>query len=521
MSLSFRMLWLSLLGFASISAQEVVTEAAVNFEKRFIEAKQQALLGNREKAITAFETLAQEAPTKDVLFFELGRLHYSLEQFEAAINSLNKAYTIQPLPVYAHLLGKLYLSTGQYKAGAKLFSEMVNHSPDKPTYYLQQADFLVKAQELEAALKVYNALEKKQGVHPEISRLKHNLYLNKGDFKKAENELIQLVAAFPAVLDFKHLLAGYYEDQGNKNAAKAMYETILQLAPDDVKAQLAISQTASRPNSPTTELLSLFSKAEVPIDLKIGKLLPLVQAVAQTKNTQKADEGLLLAQELCRVHPDEAKAWAITADLYFHSYRYAEAAAAYQKTLALDDTVYPVWEQLLQSLYLQQQIKELRDWAEKALDVFPNQPYLYFYAALGAAGQHDFNEATSLLEQAIFIFSAADAAAAAMASSYNNTITALAAQQLPTLDPQIREDDPLRLYITAATALQKGNSREAITLLIAQDHPKNSHALQLELLGDSYLAAGEKTAAQNAYERARAAASKSRQLNTKIAQTKS
>ncbi len=504
-------------------AQGEQTEAAVNFEKRFIEAKQQALLGNTEKAITLLEAMSTEAPEKEVLFFELGRLHYSREQYPEAIAALKKAYARQPLASYAGLLGELYNATGQYKEGAQLYAERIKQEPDRADCYLQQANFLVKNLEVDAAIKVYDALEKRQGIHPEISRLKHSLYLAKGDNKRAEKELTALLEVFPRVMEFRYLLAGFYESQGNKSAAKATYQDILRLAPYEVKAQLALAETPQgRLNQESQrDLLTIFSQADVSIDLKIGKILPLLQEVAATKDQQKADEGLRLAQELTRVHPDEAKAWTVMGDLFFHSQRYGEAAETYQKTIALDDTVYPVWEQLLQALYLHNQAKDLSNWAEKALDIYPNRPFIYFYAALGAVGQSDFNEAASLMSQANFIFSTANAEATKMSQTYLAIIEALAADKIPPSSEALLAGEPLQVFLLATTQLQAGQAEAALQQLLEHDQASNSNALQLELLGDIYRALDQKSEAQNAYQRARQAGSKNPQLNQKIAQTKS
>lgn len=514
---------LFLFTLSGLSAQGQQTEASVNFEKRFIEAKQQALLGNAEKAIALLEAMSEEAPEKEVLFFELGRLHYSREQYPEAIAALKKAYARQPRASYAGLLGELYTATGQYDEGAQLYAERAKLEPDRVEYYLQQANFLVKNQEADAAIKVYDALEKRQGIHPEISRLKHSLYLAKGDNKRAEKELTALQEAFPQVIEFRYLLAGFYESQGNKSAAKATYQDILRLAPHEVKAQLALAETPQGKvgQESKSDLLAIFSQADVSIDLKIGKLLPLLQEVAATQDRQKADEGLLLAQELTRVHPDEAKAWTVVGDLFFHSQRYGEAADAYQKTIALEDTVYPVWEQLLQALYLHNQAQEVSSWAEKALDIYPNRPFIYFYAALGAVGLSDFNEAVSLMSQANFIFSTANAEATKMSQGYLNIIQDLAAAKIPAPSNALLAGEPLQIFLLAANQVQAGQAEAALQQLLEKDQANNGNALQLELLGDIYRALDQKGEAQNAYQRAQQAGSKSPRLNQKIAQTKS
>ncbi|MEL6275023.1 MAG: tetratricopeptide repeat protein [Bacteroidota bacterium] len=502
-----------------------LTEVEVTFEKYFIEAKQQALLGNVDKAISLFEALIKKDPENDVLHYELGRLYYTQEENIEAVAALEKAYNLQPNPSYAFLLGELYLATGQNKAGARLYSKLINRQPDEEAYYLQKALFLVRNQEIDEAIKVYNDLEKRIGLNAELSRRKHSLYLGMGDNKKAERELMLLIEKFPRNLEYRHLLAGFYLSLNQPKKAEGVFQDILAIEPADVKAQLALQEATGtgKTSGPqrSNELLTLFGRADVDVDLKVGKLLPIVQAVANTNNVDAADEGLLLAEELRRVHPDEAKGWAITGDLYFHSGRYSEAATAYQRTLALDDTVYPVWEQLLHALYVNNQLAELRKKAEEALDVFPNRPYISFYYAMGEAGGANFSEAVSLLQQADFIFSAVKPETGAVARTYLSVVEALAEDQSPQATVLPKGEGPLRTYLEALAAFNQSNYTRVIQMLQDVDHDNNTNALHLELLGDAFLAQNQKEQAATAYLRAKEAGSSSNKLTAKISQTRS
>ncbi|MEM9836023.1 MAG: tetratricopeptide repeat protein [Bacteroidota bacterium] len=515
-------LLLSLSSSGLLAQAGSVSAAEVNFEKDFIEAKREALVGKTDKAIAAFKALIDKAPDQDVLYFELGRLYFTQEENNDAVEVLEKAYQLNPSPVYAQFLGELYLTTGQNKEGAKLYADLIQNQPTEADYYLQRALFLVRAQNIDKAIDVYNELEQQIGVNAELSRRKHALYLGQGDKKRAEKELTKLIAAFPNILEYRHLLAGFYTSQQNAAAAKRTYQDILRIEPADVKAQLALqSENPTDRQGNSSELMNLFSRADVAVDLKVGKLLPLVQAVATQKDVNIADEGLVLAAELRRVHPDEAKGWAITGDLYYHSSRYAEAATAYEKTLTLDDTVYPVWEQLLHALYLDNQQQALSKQAENALDVFPNRPYVYFYAAMAAAARLDYDEAVGLMQQAVFIFGAAKPSAANMANSYLTALESLTSGELPPPNELINEADAFGTYLRALRLMAKQDYTATIKLLESVDHERNTNASQLEILGDAYLADGQKDKAATLFQRAKAAGSMNSKLNAKITQTRS
>ncbi|TXF88475.1 tetratricopeptide repeat protein [Neolewinella aurantiaca] len=505
------LLFLYFLAVPLFAQAEAPTESDIKRQTSFIEAKREALLGKTEKAIGMFEELVEAAPDMDAAHFELGRLQYAAGNTEDAIDHIRKAYSKRPDEVYASFLAELYQASGRHKEGADLYGELIRKNPEEAEFYLERAAFLVRAQDVKGAISVYNELEDKIGINVELARLKHSLYLGQGDEKRAEKELLALVESKPEDLRFRHMLAGYYTSQDDKAKARKAYEEILQLEPADVRAQLALQDVAPAKSSGNdAELMALLGRADVDIDLKVGKLLPLVNELAQTQDAEKGRRATLLAAELRRVHPDEAKAAALQGDVFFHSGQMEEAAAAYKSTIELDDTVYPVWEQLLATLYLSNQTVELRKYAEEALDVFPNRPGVYVHYALGEAFRFDFSEANSLLEQARFMTSSQPEAKAAMEQ------LALALAGLEAGDATAKIDfaqlpggkeGPLAFLIANG-----GNT----TALIAYDSPQNTNSFFLEMLGDAYVKSGDKVAAAKAYTRAKSAGSKSSNLRGKM-----
>ncbi|MFK8164836.1 MAG: tetratricopeptide repeat protein [Lewinella sp.] len=502
----------------SLSAQPgPLTETDIKKQTRFIEAKREALLGKTEQAIKLFKALTEDVPEMDAALFELGRLQYAAGETEEAIDQLRKAYAKRPNEVYAAFLAELYQASGRHKEGADLFATLIKVNPEEEAYYLERAAFLVRAQDIKGAIAAYNALEQRIGINLELARHKHALYLGQGDTKRAEKELTALVASEPGSLQYRHMLAGFYTSQNDANKAKKIYQEILAIQPADVRAQLALQEVS--PGKPSAggdaELMTLLGRSDVDIDLKIGKLLPLVNQVAGTRDAGMGQRAMALAAELRRVHPDEAKAAAIQGDLFFHTGQLAKAAEAYKATIELDDTVYPVWEQLLGTLYLDNQITELRKYAEEALDVYPNRPAVYVNYAMGEVLRANFSEATSLLDQARIMVSSQPEAIAAL-DELANAIAGFAAGDTA----GAIEVAKLPGGNTGPLGFLWNNANNAAALL-AYDSPANTNALFLEYLGDAQAAAGNKADAAKAYARAKTAGSKSAALGRKLSKVRS
>ncbi|NJC27267.1 tetratricopeptide repeat protein [Neolewinella antarctica] len=509
-----RLSLLLLFGLLSLSAvaQETLTVAQVQRQRAFIEAKQQALLGKTDDAIAAFEELVDAEGGDDAIQFELGRLYRAKEQPNAAIEHVQKAYAARNNDIYAVFLATLYQEAGRHGEGAALYGKLRKADPTNEALYFEEAAFLVRAQDIKGAIGVYNELEERTGVNAELARLKHSLYLGSGDAKRAEKELVALVEAQPYLTEHRHLLAGFYTAQNDKKSAEKVYEEILRREPSDVRAQLALQNTASSASpggESDDELMALLGRADVGIDLKIGKLLPLVQQIARSLVPGEVGRAVSLATELRRVHPDEPKATALLGDIYFQTDQLNEAADAYIATLALDDNVYPVWEQLLGTLYLANRSVDLRKYAEEALDLYPNRPAVYVHYAIGEAMRADFAEANALLDQAKLMVSS-QAEATRSLDELSRAFLALAGtSSTDAINKNVLPGGP-----TGPVALLIDNGKN-LSELKKYDSPSNTNALYLELLGDQLSAAGDSDAATRAYGRAKAAGSTSKELARK------
>lgn len=395
-----RTILLPLLMFLSIStvlAQEQVTEEEVNREKLFIEANREKLLGNYDKAVSMLRELYRQDGDNAAVAYELGRLLHAQGDIEDAVRYLKSATNLAPdNEWYLKFLADIYQQEGRNAEGAALYESLAKKSPDDQYTYFRWAYFLVKAQEVDKAIKVYDDLEKAIGFNEEIARRRHTLFLGLGDTKRAGKELERLVEAYPNVLEYKHILAAFYDTQGDKAAARKVYERIIAQNPKDAKAQLALAGGSNVQQDELrylAELRPAFERSDVEVDLKIGKLYPFITMVSETGNKVIADAALELTTIMESVHSSDAKPFSAAGDLLYHSGRRKEAIVKYRATLERDENVFPVWEQLLTALYEIGDGLGLYEAANDALDIFPNRAVIQYYLALGADATKRYDEA--------------------------------------------------------------------------------------------------------------------------------
>jgi tetratricopeptide (TPR) repeat protein len=388
-------------------AQIQVKEDQVKLEELLVDASREKLVGNYTKAVELLQEILKKDKRNAAVAYELARVYEAMGDEEKAVRYIKNAIEWEPdNPWLYHFQVALYQKNNRNKDAAETYRQISRLEPNNPNHYLRWAYFLVRANELSAALKVYDEAEKKFGLSEEIIRHKHSLYVGLGDDKKAARELERLIEAFPSEVEYRYLLASFYEQTGSRDKALEVYRNILKVYPSDAKAQLALAGTGTAAADELLYLQSLepiFRQAEVHIDLKIGKLLPFIHRVADTGERQLADAALHLTAILHEVHPEEAKGYSAAGDLLYYSGRRLEALQQYQKTLELDDTVFLVWEQVLHIYAEEKNYPQLLRFSDRAMDFFPNQAMAYYMYGAAANELGKNQDALSVLQQALMI----------------------------------------------------------------------------------------------------------------------
>jgi predicted Zn-dependent protease len=382
---------------AQSTPKEVAREALV------IQASKEKMLGNLNKAKDLYNQIITENPTHSLAAYELARILLSQNQAEEAASWAKKAAELEPAnPWYAILQADALQNLGKPQDAAAVYGNLLKRFPNQDQYAYKQAFLLVKANDLNGAIKVYEDLEKRIGINEKLSQLKHNIYVGQGDTKKAARELQRLADTYPHKRDLQHNLAEYYNQIGDKTAATAIYRKIQSLDPADAKATLALNgQSVAAQNDAkyVSGLQSSFADRNVALALKIGKLEPLMAKFKSNKDAALGQEIIALLETLSTAHADEAVPQAMFGDALLVLNRPNEALGKFQQALKLDDANFASWEKTLRLQYQLGKLRDLEKSANNALDVFPNNALPYILGAYAATALGKNESALSLLNQ--------------------------------------------------------------------------------------------------------------------------
>jgi tetratricopeptide (TPR) repeat protein len=383
------------------------SEKKVFHEQQLIEAKLQALLGNYDKAKDKLLELVKSDTENATASFELARVYDQLGNKDEAIRWARKATELDTENTwYKEFLGGVYEESGRFQEASDLFEQLVNQKPSEEYFYYKWAFYLVSAGDPAKAIKVYDQLEKRIGVQEDLATRKYRVYLGLGEEKKAGKELIRLVETYPGETEYLHLLASFYEQTQQKGNAKEIYQQILTIDPYDSKATVSLAESNKGKSDDMNYLRSLqavMTNPSVALDDKVQQLIPFVEQLSQKGDPELSAALIELGTQLQQQHPQQAKPYALLADVLYFSGQQDAAIEHYKKAIELDDTVYLVWEQLLYLLLEKRAYDDLAEQAENALDIYPNQASLYYLYGAGLNGLGKTDDAIYHLDQVLFM----------------------------------------------------------------------------------------------------------------------
>lgn len=385
-----------------------ISEDEVNTQKMFIDATKEKIMGQYENAAELFNEVLKRDKKNDAAAYELARIYEFQGKKDKALKSIKIAVEIDPENNwYQMFLANTYESQGQFKNAIKVYEGLKDKYPRDAFYFEKIAYIQVKAQSPEKAIKTYNEMEKNFGIHEDISKRKHRIYLGMGNTKKAAGELENLIRYYPSNTDYYHMLASFYSQIGDQSSADKTYQRILEVDPADVKASMAISKqgnTSSSDDSYLASLKDLFERDDVNIDLKLKEFIPYIEKIANREADASLTVPVLeLAQILENTHPKDAKSYAAHGDLMYYTGNRDGALSRYKKALELNKSIFSVWEQVMYIYVETNDFNSLMTISEDAIDRFPNQAKAYYFNGIALSQEKKRKQAVNSYKQALLM----------------------------------------------------------------------------------------------------------------------
>lgn len=373
------------------------------FEYLFVEALKQKVFGNAPKSIQYLSSCLEIDPNSSAAMYELANIHAANNDFTSASLLLEKAISINPgNKWYKLLLAQIYQQMRKFSEAAEIYSGLSQLEPENLEYLYMKAGLLASAEKEEEAIQTYNQLEQKTGINEQISVAKQQLYVESGKVEKAFDEIRKLIEYNPEESKYYGLLADLYQGQGDSINALKNYRKILEMDPGNGFVHFSLANfylEKGEEEKSFEETRKGFLNDQVDIQTKLQLFMMLTANQEKSKLDDEKTEQLISI--LLEKHPEESLVYTIYAESLLKKDKPAEAREQLLKSLDIEKNDYMLWERVL---FID---NDLQDWnalfnhSRQAIELFPNQPQVYFLHAIACIQLEKFDETIAICEEGL------------------------------------------------------------------------------------------------------------------------
>ena len=380
----------------------VASNDSLEVKKLFFAGLQEKLVMNYPKATAHFEELLQIDPANHASLFELANIKLEEEKWPQAEEMIKRAISFKAdNEWYWILLADIYKKTNKISQLIPVLEKISRLAPKQEDYFYDRASAYIALNEVDKALATYREIEDKFGSSDEINSMRQRVLLQHGKYGDLEKELRNQVIEKPKEVRNYIYLSEVLVKSGKGTQAMEVLQMAKNQFPSNSMVRLALADqytALKQMENAFIELKIAFADPDLNIDEKVRIVLSFFPMFAEMKARAYANE---LASIMVKVHPKEAKAFALLGDVLFQERKYEEAKKSYQKALEINDQVLQIWEQLLSIELNNANFEELIIDGNKALSIFPNQATLYLYTGIAYSRLRNHEKAITFLKGAL------------------------------------------------------------------------------------------------------------------------
>jgi len=378
-------------------------ESQKRFEFLFVEALKQKMFGNNQEAIRYLSSCLEIDPNSSAAMYELAKIHASNNDYTSATLLLEKAISLnQNNKWYKILLAQIYQQSNRLEEAADVYNQLLQKDPENLEFLYRKAILLSNTPKIDEAIRAYNNLEEKVGINEQISVAKQQLYVNEGNIDKAFEEIERLIETNPSESKYYGLLADLYMNQGDSVNALKYYKKIQEIDPDNGFVHFSLANyylQQGEMGKSFEETKKGFRSENIDIQNKLQLYMMLTDNPGKSKIDDEKQEVLI--DILLEQYPNEFIVHTVYAENLLKKGKLKEARAELLKALDIDKNDYMIWERVLFIDNDLQDWQGLHEHSTTAMELFPNQPQVYFLNAIACVQLEKYEETLEVSEEGL------------------------------------------------------------------------------------------------------------------------
>lgn len=395
---------ISFFGFSQKRKKEEVIpqtqEDSVKLEAVLVEAEKQLILENYAKALEGFMVALDMNSESAAIQFKIAEVLARNEEGQKALPYGLNAIELEPDNKYYRIgLARIYQSIGFYIEAAKTYEALIERYPSDENALYELAELYQLTGRTEDMFATFDKIEQQLGVKEEIVREKQRIYMREGKVDEVVREFNKLIDAYPNEPSYRQELISFLIQNKRLDTAEQKIADYESSEPSSSRITLFKSEIAWMRGERGTSLDLLkeaFRTRSIDFQTKFQIISNYILMSEDDQDQEKLTE---LALQLANQYPDEFKAQAFVGDMLYQNGQPLEAVNYYLKAVKINPANFSVWQNILNVESTLNQYDSVIVHAEAALEYFPNQSLLYYFAGTGYLINSDFKKAIRLLDQ--------------------------------------------------------------------------------------------------------------------------
>lgn len=373
---------------------------SLKLESVIIDAEKQLILGDYARALESFLVALELNNQSAAIHFKIAEVLYRSDQGQKALSYGLEAVELDPNNKYYMLeLARIYKSVGFYIESAKTYEKLLEKFPDQENALYELLEIYKLNRQRDEVLGVYGRIEKELGVREMDVRDKQKIYMQERNVDGVVAEFKKLIDAYPNESTFKAELINFLIQNRRLDEAASEIEKYEATEPNSSRITIMKSEIAWMQGK-RKEALELLEEALVASSLDFPTKFQILSNYVIKAQDQKEHNTLTkIATLLADQHPEEFKAQAFVGDMYYQNGDRAEAVGYYLKAVDIKPANFSLWQNILNIEAEMNQYDSIVLHSKRALEYFPNQALLYYFAGTGYLVQEDYKQSIRMLNQ--------------------------------------------------------------------------------------------------------------------------
>lgn len=365
-------------------------------ETMIIGAERELILDNEFKALELFKAALELSPDNATVNFKIAEILTKNGESRDALPYALKAIELNPLNKYYLLLtAEIYKSLSDFDEAAQLYQQMIDNISGTETYLFDLAIIYQYQGKDQEALNTYKQAEEIFGMNEIVLREKQKIYLKKRDYESLIADWDKLIAENPENDRYAIELCEFLISQNKMEEAKERLEGLKK----NKHADLLLSEIAlSEGKTGQAMALAQSTMGSPDVDFQ-AKLQVLSRFLEFAITTEEFDMVGMMTENLARDYPAQYEVQAFAGDVMYRLEKKEVARAYYLTAVRISPSNYGLWQNILSVESELNQYDSVIVHAERAMEYFPNQAALYYFAGTGYLVNKNYKKSVQVLDQ--------------------------------------------------------------------------------------------------------------------------